>query len=244
MVYSPDALVEDEKRGVDAKCAFMEQRRKWGWEAHEIPMRVQMQCFWYCAAMDYPVWDVAAFLGDGMPRIYTVERLDAAHERMMLHRAEEWWRRYIEGDEQPPFDDSGEAHQWLQRTYPAHRPDTIREATDEESELLRRYIITRIAEQKIKDAVASHAVAIKRAIGDAEGLRWGDGHLLTWRKARDSKGTDWESMATALLHNYVKDPAERLALYDRYATTRTGSRRIHVNHPSLRKDDATAALAA
>ena len=241
MVYSPDALVVDEKRGIEAKVAFLEQRRKWGWLSDEIPLRVQFQCFWYMAALDYPLWDVVAFLGDGLPRIYTLTRLDAALERAMLKRAEEWWRRYIEGDEQPPIDDSDEANRWLQRTYPAHRVDSIREATEDETQLLRRYISTRVDGQKLEAERKAQEVAIKAAIADGEGLRWDDSNVFTWRKAADSVGTDYEAMATALLHNYVKDTDERIALYDRYLITRKGSRRIYVNHPMLRKDGGAAA---
>jgi predicted phage-related endonuclease len=240
MIYSPDGLCIGQKRGVDAKVAFFEPRRRWGWEPNEIPARIQFQCWWYASAYDYPVWDVAALLGDGLPRIYTVTRLDPAHERTMLERAEEWWQRYIVGDERPPLDDSDEAARWLQKTYPVHRPGSIREASTEEAQLLRHYVVVRIALQKLNATRDAQEIALKEAIGNDEGLRWGDDHLFTWKKARDSKGTDWESMAIALLHNFVKDETERLALYDRYATTKANGRRIHINHPSLKKDDGAA----
>ena len=236
MVWSPDALVVGEKRGVEAKVAFMEQRRKWGWEADAIPLRVQFQCFWYMAATDYPVWDVVAFLGDGLPRIYTLTRLDAAHERAMLQRAEEWWQRYIVGDEQPGIDDSDAAGRWLVAAYPAHRPNSIREATEEEAQLLRHYIIVRIAAAKLEATRKAQEVAIKQAIADGEGLRWDESNLFTWRKSKDSSGTDWEAMATALLYNFVKEPEARQELYERFAITKQGTRRINVSHPMLKKD--------
>ena len=241
MVWSPDALVVDEKRGVECKVAFLEQRRKWGWEPENIPYRVQFQCWWYMAAMDYPVWDVVAFLGDGMPRIYTLQRLDAAHERAMLYRVEEWWRRYVQGDEQPGIDDSDAAARWLARIYPVHRPNSIREATAEETLILRYYIAKRVALLELEADKQRLEVAIKAAIADGEGLRWDESNVFTWKKSKDSKdseSTDWKSMAMGLLHKFV--PKEEQATLCEFYTTsepgKPGSRRIHVSHPMLRKD--------
>lgn len=102
MAYTPDAICNDERRGVDAKVVFWDQRRKWGEKADEIPERVQLQAYWYMAALNYDVWDVCALVGEGEPRVYTIER-DPEAEKAMLDRTFEWYSRYLLGDEIPPL---------------------------------------------------------------------------------------------------------------------------------------------
>lgn len=235
-VYSPDALVVGQRRGVEMKVVFWDQRAKWGWESDEMPDRVLFQCWWYMSAMDYPQWDVAALLGEGLPRIYTVDRLDAVAEKAMLDRAEEWWKRYLVGDGRPPIDGSDESRRWLQKTYPAHKHPDMRDATAQEAEWLEQYVVTRLAQRQLKEQSNLLESLIKDAIKDREGLNWGDfRHAFTWRKTRDTAYTDWKSMAIALLHNFVKDAGQRGALEAQYARAKLGTRRIHINHPMLNR---------
>ena len=188
------------------------------------------------AALDFPAWDVAALLGDGLPRIYTVERLDAKREAAMLERAREWWERYIAGDERPPFDDSAVAAQWLARTYPDDNRPSVREATEKEARLLEAHVAVRAALARLNEAREAQEVEIKAAIADAEGLRWGDGFQFTWRRASDSTGTNWEDMAIALMCNFLKDVDERAKLIEQYAIVKPGVRRVYVKHPALKQD--------
>jgi predicted phage-related endonuclease len=232
-VYSPDGLVVGQRLGVEAKAVFWDKRADWGWETDEMPDRVLFQCWWYMSAMDYPQWDVVALLGEGLPRIYTVERLDARREETMLRRAEEWWLRYLVGDERPPLGNGDDAARWLQKTYPKQKAD-VREATAEEVELLEQYVLLRLAQRELVRDRNGLELAIKDAIREHEGLRW-EGGRFTWRKAKDKEWTDWQSMAIALLHNFVKDEQERAVIEARYEHTKTGSRRIHINHPLLNR---------
>ncbi len=232
-IYSPDGLVVGQRRGVEAKVVFWDKRLEWGWEADEIPYRVLMQVWWYCNAMDYDDWDVVALLGEGLPRIYTVQRLDVEAETKMLKVAEEWWLRYLVGDERPPMGASESAARWLQKTYPRQTAD-IREATPEEAELLEQYVLLRLAQRELVRDRNGLELALKSAIKSAEGLKWSDGRF-TWRKAKDKEWTDWQSMAIALLHNFVKDEDERRTIEARYEHVKTGSRRIHINHPLLNR---------
>lgn len=235
-VYSPDALVVGQQRGVEAKVVFWQQRALWGFDGDQepdIPRRVLMQCYWYMSATEYPQWDVVALLGEGLPRIYTVKRLDPAAEEAMLARVEEWWRRYIMGDERPPMGGSEEAGRWLAKTYPLHKRPDMRDATPDEVKLLDEYLIVRMTQEKIRQQRAALELQIKDAIKDKEGLRWDD-CAFTWRRTKDSVKTNWQAMALGLLNQFVKDEQERATLEGLYRYTKDGYRRIHCNHPMLK----------
>jgi predicted phage-related endonuclease len=232
-IYTPDALCVNERRGVEAKVVFWDQRNKWGWRADEIPYRVTIQAYWYMAAMDYDVWDVVALIGEGLPRIYEIRR-DVEAEKVMLEKAEAWWRKYLVGDERPPIGNSEEAAQWLQLAYPTHKRPDMREATLEEAAILDEYVQLRLHLKRLTRKCDGMELQIIDAIKDKEGLTWPEGRF-TWRKTRDREETDWHALAVTLMTKYVKDPNEQILLEELHTSTREGFRRIHINHPLLNR---------
>jgi predicted phage-related endonuclease len=235
MSYSPDAFCIAERRGVEIKFVNWDQRAGWGDGSTEddIPMRVVMQTWWYMAGMDFDLWDVFALIG-GVPRVWTIHR-DREAEKSMLERAEEWHARYILGDDRPAMAGTEEAIRWLQRAYPKHREDSIREATPEEVEMLDTYVTVRAMLYEAEHERKVLECEIKAAIGDDEGLRWPWGKF-TWKKCKDSEKVNWQGMATGLLAEYVKDPDLRATLFGIYTKTKPGTRRIHVTHPGLKTE--------
>lgn len=239
MVYTPDALCRGERRGVDAKVTHWDQRNKWGETADEIPEYIQLQCWYYMAALDYDVWDVAAMvIGEDAPRIYEIPR-DREAERAMLERVEEFWVRYIQGSEQLPIDGSDAASAWLQQRFPRHRRPDLREATRPEQLLLEEYVDVRLFEREAKERRARLENQIKLAIADKEGLTWPDGKF-TWRRTKDGSATDWEKLAEALLADYVEDPKMRRRAIAEHTQPRPGGRRIRIDCAQLREAPETA----
>lgn len=234
MAATPDAFLINQNKGVDAKLVFWDQRRVWGETANDIPQRVIMQCWWYEAAFDVDQWDICALmLGTGEPVIYTIER-DLEVEREMLAQVEAWHAKYILGDEVPPYGRSPDAAAWLQKIYPDdHRPN-MRAADEQEAALLSEYVELRVMQKVMKARQAEMETALKAAIKSNEGLEWPEGKF-TWRKAKDRDRTDWQSLAIALLYNFVKDEAERAKHIADHTYPQLGLRRIRVDHPALRK---------
>ena len=230
MVYTPDALVPGERRGVDAKVVWWDQRKAWGFEANEVPLRVTFQAAWYMAALDYDAWDICALIG-GDPRVYTIER-DKEAERVILARAEEWYRRYLLGDERPPLGNSETAAAWLQAAYPRHKRPDMREANEAETDLLNEYLDVRIAQKKLKAQRDKLEIEIKAAIQDREGLTWDEGRF-TWRRTRDGKKIRWENMARGLANQFLATEKEREDLIEFYTDITQGYRKIRIDHPSL-----------
>jgi len=222
MVWTPDALCRGELRGVDAKLVSWDQRFLWGETAEDIPARVQLQCDWYMAAADYPAWDVAALLDMDEPRIYTVER-DLEIEREMLDRTEEFWRRYIIGNEEPQPGSSPETTRIIKERFPRQKL-AMRDATEAESGLLDEYALVRSDEEDITAERTRLENTIKLAIGEGDGLTWLRGKF-TWRNARGSVKVNHEALAESLMRGMAED--EKTALRREYSETKPGVRRIH-----------------
>jgi predicted phage-related endonuclease len=236
MVYTPDGLVRGEKRGVDAKLVSWDQRRYWGYDSGEVPEYIQLQAYYYMAAMDYPVWDIAAMIGDEL-RVIPVERLDADAERAMLMRVWEWHQRFIIGDERPDMGASPAAAAWLQATFPHHKRPDLRYATPEEIAVLTDYAELRFEQKAIEERRTVLENLIKAAIGAQEGLVWPNGKF-TWRRIKDSQAVKWEDLALGLLNEYVKDEEKRQELMDFYTIPKPGYRKIRFEHDDLRGEDA------
>jgi predicted phage-related endonuclease len=241
MVYTPDALCPAERIGVDAKVVAWDQRRQWGETSEEIPMRVQLQAWWYMAALDYDRWDICALMGEGEPRIYQIER-DREAEAAMLARVEEWYVRYILGDERPPMGGNEDAARWLKQMYPRHTLD-LRHASAEEITMLTEWVSVCVEQRDLKRRRGLLETYLKSAIEDHEGLLWPEGKF-TWRKTKDGVRVDWESMALALLQQHVSDDAERERIERFYTLPKPGVRRIYCDHDALRNkadiDEAAA----
>lgn len=234
VIGTPDGLIDGELTGIDAKVVAPDQARKWGTEADDLPMHITMQAWWYLLLMNFNAWIIAALVG-GWLRFYTIYR-DIEVERVMLERVTEWWERYIVGNEQPPFGGSTEAAHWLQRRYPVHRSDSIREATPEETELLDQYVIARVAQNKLDALRNGLETEIKAAIKDDEGLRWNDGCLFTWRKRKDSMVVNWKAMAVGFLQKDFDNEQARIDHMALHTNVKENGRSIHITHPSLGKD--------
>jgi predicted phage-related endonuclease len=221
---TPDALAEDEKEGgLECKFSSWYQRYQWGPTADDIPPQYELQVRGYMAITRRPRWYLAAWVGERL-LVYIIER-DLEFEHFILDHAERIWRRYFEAKVRPPIGGSKISSTWLQKAYPMHKRPDIRPATDAEIELLARYGKLRTEQkQLVKDRMLLEN-QLKDAIKDREGLEWPCGRF-TWRRTKDSKWIDWESMAIALRTFYVKDEETRQKLTDDYTHTKPGSRRI------------------
>jgi putative phage-type endonuclease len=239
MVATADALVVGERRGVDAKMIAWDQSPRWPPTAAEIPDEYVLQCWHYADFFGYDGWDLAVSVAGEFPRIYTVP-LDREAQTVVAKRVEAWWRRHIVNGEEPPMDASPVIAAYLQQAHPTHKRPDLRNATDEEIAILREYEQVRIEQKAIEEERTVLENQLRKAVGDREGLTWFGGKF-TWRKTRDRKITDWESMALGLLNQFVKDPQQRADLESFYTRTREGSRRILLQSDAFKEEKEEAA---
>lgn len=227
-----DALCVGQRRGVDAKFTSFDQREMW---ADDIPDRILLQCHYYLASSDYDYWDVAVLQGDRF-EIRTVER-DPEVEDSILERVQEFWHRYLVGDERPPMSASEACRAWLQRTFPRETAP-VREATEDEISLLNYYAQLRADQDELQDERDKLESVLKQRLGDDAGMNFEGGHF-TWRRSKDAQIMDWQSLAITL-ERFVTDREQLAQIKADHTRTREGTRRIHFSHP-LRREASHAA---
>jgi predicted phage-related endonuclease len=235
MVFTPDGRCADERRGIESKLVGPQHARYYGYDQDGLPWTTLFQCRWYCAATEFPLWDVIALIG-AEPRVITVERLDAAAERHMLEYVREWHARYIDGGEIPPLDTSDEAKLWLQKRFASYRAGDIPEADDKEAALLDQCAEARRERKWFETLVEEIEVCIKQAIGQREGLRWPNGRF-TWRKTKDRQVVNWEAIAVGLMQAAFPDERERKQHVALHTNTKRGERRVHFTDYRDGEDD-------
>jgi hypothetical protein len=147
------------------------------------------------------------------------------------------------GNERPPFEDSPSAGDWLQAAYPRHKQPDMREATPEEVRLIEDYAAVRLLERELEVGEKKLVSQIKLAIADKEGLTF-PGGKFTWRRTKDQEEINWEGLVYTLMHLHVPAKADRDKLYADHTTLKEGTRRIRIDHPSLKKEKESAADAA
>ena len=230
MLATPDAHVHAIQRelsglypfpicGLDCKNVALDQAHRWGPAGtDEVPQEIVLQFQWYMEFENIDRWDAAMLLGGNDLRIYTVPR-DKEIGAFLVDQGERWWKRHIIEGVQPEIGASEGARRFLRERFPRNVKN-LRQATAEEITLIRAYSW---ASKTLKIAEEDHETAgnmLKLAIGDADGLTF-DGGTITWRKDKDSIGTDWYAVAWFLQE---QDRARLAAAHQ--IVTRQGPRKL------------------
>ena len=203
---TPDAYVfvdRDTRCGVDAKNISHDQAWRWGDPGtDDVPTTIALQLQWYCSAEETPWWDAAALFGGHDLRIYRIWR-DADIESVILEEVESFWRNHVEARVQPALGFSQAAADYLKQRFPKSITP-LRVATVDERELISQ---VKAADRELAEIEKDHTAlenALKLAIGDAEGIIDGK-DKITYRRCRDTLGTDWAAVAEDL----IREVAER-----------------------------------
>jgi predicted phage-related endonuclease len=222
MAGTPDALVVGEPRGLDCKHINSFQGGEWGEDVDHIPPHIQLQMWWFLSLLDYRFWDVVAVVG-GLCRIYTIER-DLAAERVMLAAAEEFYERFIIGDREPAPGPTAATTHYLQQRFAKPKPQ-IREATHDEIAILENYATLRNQRDALKPQLLQAENTLRRACADLDGIKWEHGRF-TWKRIKDSRKTDWHSIAIGLLTNYEVPAEKQEELIEIHTNIKEGYRKI------------------
>ncbi len=195
-VMTPDAFVWRDGAhagGVDAKNVAFDQAYLWGDAGTDaVPESIALQLQWYCSGEDLPWWDAAALFGGHDLRIYRVHR-DPEIEAVLLEEADRFWRTHVLARVAPPIGSSATAAEYLRQRFPKN-VEALRVATEHEASLIAELKVARSNFDIAEAAKKSIENQVKEAIGEADGLECALGKV-TWKKDRDTMGTDWERIA-------------------------------------------------
>lgn len=195
---------------LECKTAGINGARLW---KGGVPEYVQLQVMHQLAVTGKQAADVAILIGGQHLEIHRLERDELMIARLIDLESLFW--DYVVSDTPPPADGSASAEQALRCLYPEDNEQSVDFSQDTQlstafNELLRvRELIVLQEKQE-----AQLKQTLQQAMGDTSRANFATGSI-TWKKAKDSMALD--------IPRLLK---EKPYLQDRYAITKTGSRRF------------------
>jgi len=232
---TPDRTVLNAPHGLEIKTAGYRSLDRWG-EAGEgvVPEEYVVQCSVYMSIFDYPTWDLAVLIAGQDYRVYNLRR-DAELEAMVLEECGRFYTDHVKAGVPPAPDASPGCAAWLARTYPAARKPLL-VANGVTEIVMGKLRDIRQAQATLADDAATCEAQIKAFIGEHEGVESAHGKI-TWRRNKDSEGTDWKAVAVALRGQVPRDVYEREVAANSY--TKPGARVFRVPRGWTKTQDDT-----
>jgi len=197
-----------------------------GWDAGEdVPGAVQAQVQHQMWVTGYDVVDVAVLTGGSEPKVYEVPR-DATFIDNLVFLETEFWG-WVTSGTRPPMDGSENARRTLSRMHP-HNDGTLIPTSPEIDRVFFDWMAARVVKDQAEAEADTLGNAIRALIGDADGIEG----RVTWRKNKDSKRTDWPSLATVY----------RRTVDTLVATLRTHEADLSLEGMDVSTDDGLAAV--
>lgn len=147
------------------------------WDNDGMPVSVELQCRWYMALVEIPVWYVAVLFGGNRYEERAVTR-DLTAEGDLLTIAEDFLKRHVHANVPPAPDGSDAWARYIKKTWPGSTGE-IRKATPVEEALVNE---AKSYAEVEKGAKVSGAVAKQKLmalIGNDAGLELSDGRKVS-----------------------------------------------------------------
>lgn len=193
---TPDRFVTNPDGSVhllECKSGGPQAAKRWGAEEDAIPPEYLCQVQWQLYVTGLARCDVGGYVGGEM-RFHRIERNDAIIAAL-VSKCRAWWERHVRDGEEPGLDAILSTTEALSAVYP-EASGPLRDATDEEAEILTEYLAARDRLKVAETEVDLHANRLRAVIAEDEGVARG-GVRATW-KAPKGVTTQWKAVAEAL----------------------------------------------
>ena len=229
---TPDARLAqariDGKRGLlEIKTAGYAQVYKWGpsW-SDEFPPEYRAQMGWQCFVTGYDFCDLAVLLGAESltVRIYRFEPTKEYLEDLRDKCCDFWFDHVVA--RVPPETKPTTLADIFLKSIP--EVNDFREPTTEEYEWIEELFSLKKSAAPNKKRLDELEVKLKAAIGECSGLRWGDGHKISYKAPAPSESTDWQAVAqdlSLLIAPSKRERAFQVAIAH-HTTSKPGTRRF------------------
>lgn len=177
---------------LECKNTSLRAAHKWGTNENDgVPRNYWIQTQVQMAVTGMPWCDVAVLIGGSDFRIY---RVPAAPEtgRAICERMQDFWNRYIAGNEMVPVGAGEGSTNLLRAMYPQGNNDLL-PGPDDVGEMVRAYKDAKKAAESLEERATSLRNQVCARIGAAQGMK-GNGWRATWKNTKDTTKTDWESV--------------------------------------------------
>ena len=181
VVASLDRTIVGEPEGiVEIKTSVSRQ-----WDLHPVPPMVVAQVQWQMLVTGARWCDVVALLGGLTFRIERIEA-DPLYQTELFAKGEAF-REAIAKGEAPSM--GAKDSPTFEELTPQRTAD-LAQATADIDRIAQRYNDCAYEIKLLEEELATHAIAIKEAIGEKEGIV-GDGWSATWKQNKPTRKVDW-----------------------------------------------------
>jgi len=164
-----------EVENVELKTVHPFSARQWGDDPDDVPVWYQAQLQWGLHVTGRQHGIIAALFGADELRCYPFDR-DQQVITLMVERAEAFWDCVLSNTPPPPVTLADCAALWPR--------DNIAECVEANADALDALEVLRAAKEAAKangELIEALEIRVKKAIGEAQGIRLGDRVLATWK---------------------------------------------------------------
>lgn len=217
----PERLVEVKTTGKyweDVPAWYVDQVH-WQWGVlqglgHELHPVVHIPCLSSYHGFEMVVWEV---------------EIDKAHLSHLIEIGQVWWETHVVAGEPPAIDSPTMA---LQQLYPRHKGRNFLEASPQAEDLLAILPEWLLRQDLCEKAIGKIYALLQEEIGDAPGLRFANGHRISWKNNKDSKRTDWKAAFGEIFNSGQVDQEYLQAVLSRHTVEKSG---VRVFRPNAKK---------
>jgi len=163
-----------------------------------VPDDVMCQAQWQMFVTETDRCDVAVLIDGSDYREFTVWRnnklIDSIYEEVRAF----WFGNVVARVEPPPLA-MDNRERTLERLFPKQTGAMVETLTEDEEDLLHRFVAAKRVLKQCGDEVDLRAAQVKAWLGDREGVKLPEvGLSITWRNNKDSEVVDWKGLALEL----------------------------------------------
>ncbi len=229
LMCSPDRIIKGKKKGVECKTTSDRNAYQWGPTGTDrVPQYYLIQCFHSMMATGIKEWDLAVLIGGNDFRIY---HLFADKELMltMYQQEEEFFRRFIAGNETPKFDWGKSVAEFVRKKYPQQEEGKVFSVDDHGDEILKQALIDLISARESKATVEkieeTQKTLVQAYMGTHETISWLSKNIeATWKKNKDSIKVDWNKVFEEVWPHLNLPAEDKQKLIDRHTKSKPGPR--------------------
>lgn len=232
VVDTPDAEAghADGLRMVEAKTARFADAEEWGEEGTDaVPEHYVPQALWhigmararYCDST-ITRCDLPVLIRTDEFRIYRIEWNEVLFG-LLVEAAAKFWRDHVINGVPPSPEGSKRAAAFIKERFPRDN-GSVTKATEEDLPLVNRAIAAHAAHEKAKAELEAAKFLLQKRMGLASILETPIGSV-SWKRSRDTVGTDYEALAHELLATLTNE--QRSVLVQKHqCVLKEGSRRM------------------
>jgi predicted phage-related endonuclease len=218
-------------RGLELKNRSAHQSHLFGEPGTDIvPMDIAAQCHWSMEVYGLEVWDVAVLIGGNYFTWYRLHR-DEDIIAALMEKGHDFWHNHVLKRVPPPADGSEAYTEYLKKTFAKHT-EVMLEANEDIAESIHMLNHRKKGLKDLETEIRHRENELKFLIGDAAGIIAPDGTKATWKKDKDSVGTDYQAVAFELaVKAGLSLEAQQELVKKHEVVTRVGSRKLRITVP-------------